>query len=111
MAVASDIMLATANAGKSFFFASRPGVMSINSNVAIDWCDAHFGFPDSSSFFTTGSLKFYFRPFKSNPTLHDGTWRPRKGSVDVSMGVPRVLKAKLLVCLALDFETIFYRSP
>lgn len=32
MAVASDIMLATANAGKSFFFASRPGVMTVNSN-------------------------------------------------------------------------------
>lgn len=111
MAVASDIMLATANAGKSFFFTSRPGVMTVNSNVAIDWCGAHFGFPDSSSFFTTGSLKFYFRPFKSNPTLCDGTWRPRKGSVDLSMGVPRVLKAKLLDCLVLDFETILYRSP
>lgn len=77
----------------------------------IDWCDAHFGFPDSSSFFTTGSLKFYFRPFKSNPMLCDGTWRPRKGSVDVSMGVPRVLQAKLLDLLSLDFETILYRSP
>jgi hypothetical protein len=37
MTVASDIMLATANAGKSFFFASRPGVMSINSNVAYEF--------------------------------------------------------------------------
>jgi hypothetical protein len=33
MTVASDMMLATANAGKSFFFASRPGVMTVNSNV------------------------------------------------------------------------------
>lgn len=27
------------------------------------------------------------------------------------MGVPRVLKAELLDHLALDFETILYRSP
>ncbi|KAG0705325.1 hypothetical protein DFH29DRAFT_1077723 [Suillus ampliporus] len=105
MAAASDLMLTTANAGKSFFFASRPDVMTVNSNVTIDWCDAHFGFPDSSSFFTTGSLKFYFRPFKSNPTLCDGTWRPRNGSVDISMGVPREMKSKLLDRLAFDFET------
>ncbi|KAG2157584.1 uncharacterized protein EDB93DRAFT_1246664 [Suillus bovinus] len=112
MAVTSDIMLATANAGKYFLFASRPNVMTINSNIAIDWCDAHFGFPDSSSFFTTGSSMFYFRPFKSNPALLcDGTWRSRKGSVDVSMGVPRDLKTKLVDRLALDFETILYRSP
>lgn len=37
MTVASDIMLATANAGKTFFFASRSGVMTINSNVAYEF--------------------------------------------------------------------------
>ncbi|KIJ69609.1 hypothetical protein HYDPIDRAFT_79916 [Hydnomerulius pinastri MD-312] len=101
ISTASNLMLGTANAGKSFFFAPHDDVMTINSNTSIDWCGAHFGFPDGSRFHTSGVAKYYFRPFRSNPVKgDDGVWRLRQGSVDVSMGVPAELKPKLLETFA-----------
>ncbi|RPD79770.1 hypothetical protein L226DRAFT_550071 [Lentinus tigrinus ALCF2SS1-7] len=67
MSVASHLMLSAANAGRSMFFAAPPGHASVNSNVAISWHTAHFGFPTRIRFHTSGINDRYIRVFFSNP--------------------------------------------
>ncbi|KAL4069073.1 hypothetical protein J3A83DRAFT_4401226 [Scleroderma citrinum] len=105
LTTASDHILTTTNSGKSFFFTPCDDVMTVNSNFSVDWCSAHFGFPDGSKFHTSGVTKFYFRPFKSNPVKGvDGIWHSRQGSIDISMGVPTELKSRILDVLSRGFE-------
>ncbi|KAH7889859.1 hypothetical protein F5I97DRAFT_603544 [Phlebopus sp. FC_14] len=107
ISTAGDLMLSSINSGKSFFFAPHEDVITINSNAAIDWCSAHFGFPDGSRFHTAGLAKYYFRPFRSNPVKGaDGIWHRRQGFVDISMGVPTELKPKILKTLADGLEPL-----
>jgi len=99
MTVASSHMLEMANAGKPFHIGEHRDAVNVNSNVRIDWCDAHFGCPDGSRFHTTGVYKGHLWCFRSNPIKgDDGIWRACQ-SVDVSMGVKVGLKPKLLETL------------
>lgn len=96
LSVASDRMLHQANLGRVFFFSPQDDVLVGNSNVCIDWCSAHFGFPDSTRFHTCGFSKFYLRSFRSNPVKgDDDTWRPRAGSIDISIGIPVTSKTRV----------------
>ncbi|KAL4079456.1 hypothetical protein J3A83DRAFT_4209798 [Scleroderma citrinum] len=88
LSTASDSMLTAANLGKW-----------------IDWCSAHFGFPDGSKFHTIGVYNIFVRPFISNPVKGvDGIWHSRQDSIDVSMGVSAGLKSRMLDILARGVE-------
>ncbi|KAI6043330.1 hypothetical protein EDC04DRAFT_2890968 [Pisolithus marmoratus] len=96
LSAASERMLTQANLGKVFLFSPHDDVLVGNSNVCIDWCSAHFGFPDATRFHTCGFSKFYMRSFRSNPVKgDDDTWRPRAGSIDVSIGIATPLKTRV----------------
>lgn len=96
LSAASDHMLHQANLGRVFFFSPQDDVLVGNSNVCIDWCSAHFGFPDTTRFHTCGFSKFYLRSFRSNPVKgDDNTWHPRAGSIDISIGIPVTLKTRV----------------
>lgn len=70
----------------------------------IDWCSAHFGFPDGSKFHTAGFWTDYLRAFKSNPVKGvDGNWHTRHGSIEISFGVPPELKPRVLDIFAEGF--------
>ena len=70
----------------------------------IDWCSAHFGFPDGSKFYSPVYWKNYFRALKSNPEKGvDGNWHTRQGCIDISLGVPPELKPRVLEILAEGF--------
>ncbi|KAI6139042.1 transferase family-domain-containing protein, partial [Pisolithus tinctorius] len=105
LSVAGDRMLNQANLGKVFLFPPHDDVIVGNSNTCIDWCNAHFGFPDGTRFHTCGFSKFYLRSFRSNPVKGaDNTWHARAGSVDISIGVPIVLKARLEEIFSRGFQ-------
>ncbi|KAI6035944.1 hypothetical protein BKA83DRAFT_4485033 [Pisolithus microcarpus] len=96
LSAASDRMLHQANLGRVFFFSPQDDVLVGNSNVCIDWCSAHFGFPDTTRFHTCGFSKFYLRSFRSNPVKgDDNTWHHRAGSIDISIGIPVTLKTRV----------------
>ncbi|KDQ61326.1 hypothetical protein JAAARDRAFT_91404, partial [Jaapia argillacea MUCL 33604] len=60
MSVASYLMLSAANSGRSIFFAPESEVLSVNSNLALDWRSIDFGAPGSrSQFFTAGVSNHY----------------------------------------------------
>ncbi|KAI6040559.1 hypothetical protein EDC04DRAFT_1454889 [Pisolithus marmoratus] len=72
-------MLTQANLGKVFLFSPHDDVLVGNSNVCIDWCSAHFGFPGATRFHT-GMM-----------TLG----APAAGSIDVSIGIATSLKTRV----------------
>ncbi|KAI0710387.1 hypothetical protein C8T65DRAFT_190108 [Cerioporus squamosus] len=67
MRVASHLMLSVVNQGRTMCFAAPPGHASVNSNFAIDWHSAHFGYPSRVRFYTSGIDNRYIRVFLSNP--------------------------------------------
>ena len=77
----------------------------MSTQSRIDWCSAHFGFPDGSRFYTPVFLKNYLRVLKSNPVKGiDGIWHARQGSIDISLGVSSELKSRVLEILAEGFS-------
>ncbi|KAH7906232.1 hypothetical protein BJ138DRAFT_1016563 [Hygrophoropsis aurantiaca] len=94
LGTASHLMLEAANTGKAMFFAPREDVLTINSNVLIDWRTIHFGFEQFSSHFTAGVNKFYLRMHKSNPI--SGVQRFTRDGIDISLGIPRGMKQEVL---------------
>lgn len=105
LSTASDRMLHQANLGKVFFFSPHDDVLVGNSNVCIDWCSAHFGFPDSTRFHTCGFSKFHLRSFRSNPVKEDGnTWHSRADSIDISIGIPVTLKTRVEEIFSRGFQ-------
>ena len=77
----------------------------ISTLPRIDWCSAHFGFPDGSRFYAPAFKKNLLRAFTSNPVKGaDGIWHARQGSIDISLGVSLELKPRVLEILAEGFR-------
>ncbi|KAI0362762.1 hypothetical protein OH77DRAFT_1515943 [Trametes cingulata] len=88
MGVASALMLSAVNSGHSWVFASSPEKLSVNSNANINWRSAHFGFPSSVRFHTSGLNDRYVRVFRSNPVpLENMNFNPNTNATDESWDV------------------------
>lgn len=107
MSVVSHLMLAAAKAGKSFYYPPSTEIMPVNSMVAIDWCSAHFGQPESHRHHMSGHGLLYLRVFGANPWRgDDGSWHSPEGRIDISIGVPQGCRQKMLDILAQGFDSI-----
>ncbi|KAG1724104.1 uncharacterized protein EDB91DRAFT_1012419, partial [Suillus paluster] len=59
MSAASQLMLAAAKSGKSFYYPPSTDILAVNSMAAIDWCSAHFGQPKSHRYHMAGHGLLY----------------------------------------------------
>ncbi|CDO77851.1 hypothetical protein BN946_scf185032.g3 [Trametes cinnabarina] len=99
MAAASALMQEAVNNNRTWFFSPRPGKLTVNSNASIDWRSAHFGYPTTSRFHTSGFSDRYLRVFRSNPepsmTTALGAEDPSNQSLDVFFSIADTLKEKV----------------
>lgn len=103
VAVASQRMFAAANSSESLFFAASSDCVSVNSNLSLDWCSAHFGQPGKARFYTSGINKHYLRVFRSNPVAESAVGLAE--SVDVCFGVHGSMKGCVLNIVNTDLAS------
>ncbi|KAG1731459.1 uncharacterized protein EDB91DRAFT_1349320 [Suillus paluster] len=107
MSAASQLMLAAAKSGKSFYYPPSTDILAVNSMTAIDWCSAHFGQPESHRYHMAGHGLLYLRVFGANPWRGDDElWHAPEGRIDISMGVPQGCRQKVLDILAQGLDSI-----
>ncbi|TFY64197.1 hypothetical protein EVJ58_g2784 [Rhodofomes roseus] len=102
MSVASQLMLDAANARRSMFFAAEPGVLSVNSNLSLDWQSADFGYPSRARFHTSGINERYLRTFHVNPNPKD---HGQGENIEMSFGVSASLRDKVVDMLATELDS------
>ncbi|KAI8998910.1 hypothetical protein BD414DRAFT_476401 [Trametes punicea] len=107
MTAANALMLEAVNKDRSWSFAAPPGKLSVNSNLAVNWRSAHFGYPQGTRFHTSGLSDRYVRVFLSNPEADGGSVAGEDQSaqtLDVFFAVANAVKGKIMDIIATELE-------
>jgi len=95
--VASQLMLTAAETSRSMFFAAEPGVLSVNSNLSLNWQSVDFGYPGRASFHTSGVNERYLRVFRVNPsTSTTADVESHAEDIELTFGVSASLRGKVV---------------
>ncbi|OSD02775.1 hypothetical protein PYCCODRAFT_1435056 [Trametes coccinea BRFM310] len=102
MTAASALMLEAVNNHRAWVFVPRPEKLSVNSNSSINWQSAHFGYPGTTRFHTSGLNDHYMRVFPSNPESSNFTTSTvssaesaTSGSLDVFFSVSKAFAGQV----------------